>query len=419
MSGLLQALDPRDLQLVLACGELAAARGFRAFLVGGAVRDLLLGRPSPDVDVLVEGDAIAVAQDVARQCAGEVLRHHAFQTATVTLDDGRRVDFATARSETYSKPGILPEVTPGTLEQDLVRRDFTINTLAVALHPDAVGELFDPCGGEADLHAGCIRFLHEQSFSDDPTRLLRALRFALRMDYEIEPRTAAGIRDAAQGCFLAEVTGDRLRREVVKLLAEQPLSGPTALDHWHLLDSIFPGLRVDAARLRLLVELADSVADQPGEVVAWLVLSTMAADLAPQERWDLVRRLKLSREAQRVVVDSGESWRLALEQLEALPADAPPSAVTDALDDLSAEVVMVGAAGMPESPLREAVAVYLRRDRHVVPVLDGDAILALGCADGPAVGEVLRSLRRARIDGVVTDTEGERALAQSLVQKPN
>jgi len=343
------------------------------------------------VDILVVGDAIAVAQDLARQHDGEVQRHHVFQTATVTLGSGRRVDFATARSETYSKPGVLPEVIPGTLEEDLARRDFTINTMALALHPEGVGEVFDPCGGEKDMRAAQVRFLHEQSFSDDPTRLLRALRFSLRLDYEIEPRTADGLRAAAQGEFLREVSGDRLRRELGKLLAEQPVDGPGALREWGLLESVFPGLEVAPDALAALAELA--AADAPGDLEPWMTMAILAVQLGPQERWELVRRLRLPREAQRVVVDSGEQWRSALAVLEGLAGDAPPSAVADMLDSLTVEVIVVGAAGMGESPLRAAVLRYVRHDRHVAPTLDGAAILALGCADGPAVGEVLEASR--------------------------
>ena len=417
MNSLLESLEPAELQLVIECGELAAARGSRSFLVGGAVRDLLLGSASPDVDVLVEGDAIAVAQDLARQHDGALQRHHAFQTATVTLGDGRRIDFASARSETYSKPGVLPEVIPGTLEADLARRDFTINTMALALHPDSAGEMFDPCGGEKDVRDRQLRFLHEQSFSDDPTRLLRALRFALRLGYEIEPRTAAGLRAGAHGGLLREVSGDRLRREFGKLLAEQPVAGPGALQEWDLLNGIFPGLEVAPVRLETLAELA--AADAPGEHGPWMTLATLAAHLAPQERWELVRRLKLPRDARRIVIDSGEPWRLALEDLESLPVEARPSAVADVLDALSVEVILIGVAGMREARQRDAALCYLRQHRHLAPALDGVAILALGCADGPAVGEVLRALRGARIDGVVTDLAGERALAERLVRAPN
>ncbi len=417
MNSLLQSLDPADLQLVLECGELAAARGFRAFLVGGAVRDLVLGLESPDIDVLVVGDAIAVAQDLARQHDGEVLRHHAFQTATVTLRDGRRIDFATARSETYSKPGILPEVTPGTLEQDLERRDFTINTMALALHPDGPGELFDPCEGQEDVRGAQVRFLHEQSFSDDPTRLLRALRFALRLGYRIESRTATGIRAAAQGEFLGDISGARLGREFGKLLSEQPVAGAAALQEWGLLEGVFPGLDVDSGRLTRLAELVESEA--PDELRPWMTLALLAVHLAPQERWDLVRRLNLPREAQRIVVDSGEPWRLALEALNQLSVDAPPSAVADVLDVLSAEVLAVGVSGVKESSQRDAALRYLHEHRQLVPDLDGAAILELGCADGPAVGDVLRALRRARIDGDVTDPASERTLAERLVREAN
>jgi len=133
----------------------------------------------------------------------------------------------------------------------------------------------------------------------------------------------------------------------------------------------------------------------------------------------LVRRLTLPREAQRVVVDSGEPWRLAIEAVGQLPDDGLPSVVADVLDALSAEVITIGVAGVADSPERDAVLRYLHEHRAMTPELDGEAVLALGCADGPAVGDVLRALRRARIDGEVTDLAGERALAERLVGTSN
>jgi tRNA nucleotidyltransferase (CCA-adding enzyme) len=416
MTALLEGLPADDRKLVLACGERAAARDMRAFLVGGAVRDLLLGRSSPDLDILIVGDAIVAAQDLARLHGGEVLRHHAFRTATVLLNAGaRRIDFATARSETYSKPGVLPVVSPGTLEEDLARRDFTINTIALSLHADSLGELTDPFDGQADLAEGQIRFLHEQSFSDDPTRLLRALRFALRLDAEIEPRTARAIRDAARGGFLAGVTGDRVRREFAKLLAEQPVAGPRALAEWGLVDDIFAELEVPIESLERLAAVTAPEDDD----LAWKVLAVMGHTLAPQSRWDLGRRLRLPGRAQRLLVDTGAPWHQALEDLCSLADTAAPSAVADVLDGFDLNALQVGQATLSDSAQRARIAGYVELHRDVKPLLTGADVRRLGGAEGPAVGEVLRQLRRARLDGFVSDKADETAMVKRLLAKAN
>ncbi|NKB89871.1 MAG: hypothetical protein GKS06_16785 [Acidobacteria bacterium] len=409
MKELLGRLDSGDYSLVLRCGEIAAQRGYTPYLVGGVVRDLVLDTPSPDIDIVVDGDAIVVAQDVARALGGEVLRHHAFQTATVTLTDGRRVDFATARSETYPKRGALPSVAEGNIEEDLARRDFTINTMAIAIAPAAVGALVDPHGGREDLAARQIRFLHEQSFSDDPTRLLRALRFALRLDYEIETRTSAGIRVAAQGGFLGDISGDRMRRELEKLLREQPVHGPKALREWQLLDDIFVGLEVDLDALRLL--------SGREEDVAWQVLAVMAVSLAPQERWELGRRLRLPGAAQDIVVDSGVAWDRARAALSRLALDAPRSAIASALDPLSEAVLEVGSATWPEG--RDRVLLYIREDRGVTSELDGNDLLEIGAPSGRSIGAMLQTLRYARIDGAISDRAGEERLVRTMLDGPN
>ncbi|HEY1596999.1 MAG TPA: hypothetical protein VGF74_16495, partial [Thermoleophilaceae bacterium] len=190
-----------------------------AFLVGGAVRDLLLGRPTVDLDVAVEGDARAVARELAGRLAGEAKEHERFGTATVTAGD-LSVDLATTRRETYAEPGALPDVHPAGLTEDLGRRDFTINAMALDLNGGDVGALEDPHGGRADLDAGLIRVLHGGSFVDDPTRLLRALRYEARFGFRMDEQTERLAREAAAGAGFATVSGARVRDELLDLLSE-------------------------------------------------------------------------------------------------------------------------------------------------------------------------------------------------------
>ena len=185
--------------------------------MGGPVRDLLLGRPAVDLDLVMEGDAATLAFEVAKELAGEVVSYRQFGTATVKVDQ-QRLDLVTARRETYLRPGALPKVTPSAIEDDLHRRDFTINAMAIRLSKPSPGQLLDPTGGMEDLERGLIRALHRGSFRDDATRILRAIRYGARLDFCLESDTKEWLLHALEEGILATVSANRLRREVGLIL---------------------------------------------------------------------------------------------------------------------------------------------------------------------------------------------------------
>jgi tRNA nucleotidyltransferase (CCA-adding enzyme) len=189
------------------------------YLVGGAVRDLLLGQPVVDVDLAVEGDGPRTARELAVRLDGDALPHERFGTASVRAGT-LAFDIAATRSETYPEPGALPVTSAAGLDEDLGRRDFAINAMAAALQGDELGHLHDPHGGSADLDARVVRVLHDRSFIDDPTRLLRAVRYEVRLDFKMDEPTAELAREAARRNALATVSGPRIRDELLDLLAE-------------------------------------------------------------------------------------------------------------------------------------------------------------------------------------------------------
>ena len=194
------------------------------YLVGGTVRDILLGERNFDVDVVVEGDAIELARAVAGELDGRVRAHKKFGTAVVLYGDDERLDLVTARSETYHAPAALPTVSPGTIEEDLHRRDFTINAMAVSLKGENLGELVDPFEGRADLGAERIRVLHDRSFIDDPTRILRAIRYEDRYGFRMDEHTVELARDCIATGHVGDLSGARLRDELMALLEEGDVS---------------------------------------------------------------------------------------------------------------------------------------------------------------------------------------------------
>jgi tRNA nucleotidyltransferase (CCA-adding enzyme) len=186
-----------------------------AYLVGGAVRDLLLDAKTRDIDIAVEGDARSAARAVADRLGGQVRGYERFGTADVLMPDNTIYHLATTREETYDAPGALPTVTPASLAEDLRRRDFTVNTLAVGLTGDDLGHLYDPFGGLADLESKAIRVLHDRSFLDDPTRLLRAVRYATRLEFGLDPETERLAREAVAADALSTVSGKRIRADLM------------------------------------------------------------------------------------------------------------------------------------------------------------------------------------------------------------
>jgi tRNA nucleotidyltransferase (CCA-adding enzyme) len=345
--------------------ELAAVREAATepvYLVGGAVRDLLLGRGRADIDLVVEGDAA----ELAARLGADVVSHERFATAKVGLD-GHEVDVAAARSEAYPRPGALPVVEPAAgVEADLARRDFTINAMAIPLHGEP--RLIDPYRGEADLATGSIRVLHPRSFRDDPTRALRAARYASRFGFELEPGTEALMREAD----LSTVSTDRRDAELLRLAAEDEAPrGLALLAEWGLVE-------LPDGRVELAARVADLIASEP-----W-------RDEAPRDR-------TLLRAALGPV--GGE-----LELAGARP-DRPSRAVELAAGRDPVELVLARALGA------EWLDRYLAEWREVGLEIDGDDLIAAGVSQGPAVGRGLKEALRRKLDGEISGREGELAAA--------
>ncbi|MDX1390138.1 MAG: CBS domain-containing protein, partial [Acidobacteriota bacterium] len=280
LSGMLTRRLPGDtVALLRAVGETADEDGSAAYLVGGVVRDLMLRHPIRDLDVVVEGDAGRVARLLGERLDAEIHVHDAFQTAVLFTAAGRRLDLATARTEHYPSPAALPEVVPGVLRQDLYRRDFTINTLAVRLNPRDFGRLLDYFHGRRDLQAGKIRVLHGLSFIEDPTRAYRAVRFAVRLGFEISRESEHLVRVALRERVFDRLSPERLRREVERIFSEKPLVRAVHLLQQHgLLAVLHPGLRPTRTTYKRLERAEEALGwyrllyrDEDDEIEGWVV----------------------------------------------------------------------------------------------------------------------------------------------------
>ena len=378
--------------------------GLPVYLVGGPVRDAVLGAPVKDLDFVLLGDAPSLAEELARELGGEVTAHPRFGTATVDVE-GDRVDLVTARKESYPYPGSLPEVSAGGLEDDLARRDFSINAMALPLSEDSP-EVIDPHGGIRDLEGRSVRILHPGSFTDDPTRMLRAVRYQQRLGFGIADSTLSKLKGSLAEGHVKAVTGDRWRQELQKIF-EEDRATEMLLRAMELgvLAAVHPALS-DGQGLNRLAGESNLV---PSDYLAALTVSLTAADGDA-----VIRRLNLPAAWARVVRDT-----IALgEMAPALSGPSvSPSAVCRALDGLDHAAIAASARTF-EDPLGAGrLRQYLEEWRLVATALTGADLLAMGVPSGPKIGQVLRELNSAKLDGLTGSEKEERALVNQIISR--
>lgn len=408
---------PRNVMEVLErAGQLADEKQTRVYLVGGFVRDLLLYEPNYDVDLLVEGDGIAFARSLGKRLLGKVAHHDKFMTAVVSLPGGFKLDVASARAEYYDEPGALPIVQMASVKEDLARRDFTINAMAVSLNQESFGNLVDYYGGREDLASGVVRVLHSLSFVEDPTRILRAIRFEQRLGFRMDPHTEQLIVHAQEEDLLARLSGPRVRDELILILSERnPVPAIHRMAHLDVLRFVDPALHFDEARLAELgivstvVEIWERRMEAPLED-RWLVyLLPLVKGVEETAVLHMAARLSMSRRAVVVLAQLGR----ALQTLETLSNIDRPSEITLLLERFDLLTVLyLEALNRQNSRKSDKIERYLYEWRHIRGEVTGEELLALGLPEGPEVGDLLDRLRAARLDGEAADKDAELELAR-------
>jgi len=399
-----QRLSPEVREVLRTVSLAAAEQRYGIYLVGGVVRDLLLGRDNFDLDLVVEGDAIVLADRLADILQGKVTVHTRFRTATVKWD-GRSVDLATARSETYARPGALPAVKRADIETDLRRRDFTVNSMAVDLSAGNRGRLLDPHNGREDLEQGRIRILHEKSFIDDATRIWRAVRYEQRLDFRIEPATLGLLKQHIS--MLDTISGDRIRHELELVLAEQqPEKGLRRAAELGVLQKIHPALRGDD-RLAETFRLAREEIG-PDKPSLGLYLALLVYGLNDEETEEFVSSLSLRKQQSRIISDT----TVLKSRLQILAdAAARPGDIYTCLHDLSPVAVTAVSIAADGPPEKRNIRRYLDELRHVRTALSGRDLRRMGFPPGPRINDVLHRLLLARLNGQVTNRQGETEMA--------
>jgi len=443
-SRLEKILPPAQVILIKLVSQIALENRLALYIVGGFVRDLLLEKPSMDFDLVVEGDAIALAKALRSRFGGRVTKHDRFRTAKWFIDKHHprllqeyqkffeggeatsileeipaTLDFVTARTEFYTYPTALPMVEPSSIKLDLHRRDFTINTLAIRLDGTHYGELHDYWGGLSDLRRGLIRVLHSLSFVDDPTRILRAIRFEQRFHFRIEERTLQLIFDARN--LLSRVSGDRIRHELdLMFVEEQVLAMLDRLQELGIFEYIHPELRWDAwirersRRLWLIdprefgidLESVDAVVRRD------LFYLLLLCRLDEKSLHTIVERLKLPSALRKKIRDANRLWAIKdqFSQMDQLTAVAQFDGV---------DPVVAYGLGLLEDEGSKMVALirfYFTKWIKTKCYTDGRLLKQMGISPGPLYRQILNELKLAWIEGRIKSEQEEMELLSEMIK---
>ncbi len=402
-------LIPFEKQTLLSSiADQAASLGMPCYLVGGFVRDLLLNKPVNDLDIIVAGDAIKLGKALVKKFDGKLTQHKKFHTAiwhmTPDTSTPDTIDLITARSETYEHPGALPTIKPSTIEDDLRRRDFTINAMAIRLGGDHFGELFDPLGGQNDLEQKLIRVLHPRSFIDDPTRLFRALRYEQRYAFNLEPVTF-NLINLESLAVLSKLSGERIRHELDLIFDEENagkmISRVVNLKVSNVVHSALPPFNLSYSDFLEMDPALDIPASRTTiGYMLWLM------DLSEDEILSIAKRLDFTSNLTHSV------W--AVSQLKkSLPflVNSKPSIWAFALEKLPLLSIYVVYLVTRENALLDYLSIW----RHIKPHTTGDDLKARGLQPGPRFGEILSQLRAAWLDGVVKDKDQENEFLNTIL----
>ncbi|MCU0587157.1 MAG: CBS domain-containing protein [Syntrophobacteraceae bacterium] len=403
------------IQILRDVGQLARDLQFKAYAVGGFVRDLLLRRANLDIDIVVEGDGIEFAKAFAAIRDVKVRSHKKFNTAVLIFPDGLRVDVATARYEYYQYPAALPVVEFGSLKMDLYRRDFTINTLAVDLSPENFGQLIDFFGGQRDIKEKAIRVLHNLSLVEDPTRILRAIRFEQRFGFRIGKQTASLIRSAVRMGLIEKLGGYRLFHEIQLILKEDdPLPAVRRMAELGVLSVLSDAVRLEARLEAVFGRLKESMLwyglsflEEPLERW-WAYFLALFVGLPAEELSNVATRLDLNDALRGRLLWGTRQVDQVLWGFFQLP-EYRPSDIYRALQPFRPEELLYMMAKTQRDEVRRAISHYFHRYRHVTTDLRGRDLKDMGIPPGSVYREILDDLLDARLNGEIKNRQEELA----------
>jgi tRNA nucleotidyltransferase (CCA-adding enzyme) len=409
-----EILDARTLRILKTAGKVAEESGDRAYFVGGLVRDLILRRKNLDVDLVVEGDAIEFARKLSRRLKARIRAHRKFQTAVIILPDGFKLDVASARTEYYSSPGEYPMVERGSIKLDLYRRDFSINALAVKLNPETFGQVVDHFNGLKDLKDRNIRILHNLSFVDDPTRIIRAVRFEQKFDFKIGKHTEYLLKGAIKRGYLRQAQGPRVLNEIMIILrGDNPIHGFDRMEELGILTSLHPSLAFNK-KIR-------NIFGQVEKINSWFQLLFLDEDpdvgqiyfnalmlmKGSEVREQILELFHLNVHQKRTYRERWEKTSSMMKEL-ARTDEKSLSWIAKLLGGVEIEDLLTVMSLTKREDTVKAISVYLSRLRFIKRELGGQELKEMGYSSGPVFREIMQAVQDARVDGTVNSLVEER-----------
>ena len=422
MKEYLKKLSKEIKDLICLTGYIADKNNMRVYLVGGFVRDLILEVDNFDLDIVIKGDGIKFAEKLSAHLGAKLIRHKRFGTATITVKPHLKLDIASARSETYPRPASLPVVKLGTLKDDLFRRDFTVNAMAISINHSDFGTLVDYFSGKSDLSAGKIRVLHDLSFIDDPTRILRGIRFEQRYDFKIEPHTLNLLKDAVKQKIVEKVNPQRTRDELILMFKEEdPAKEIKRLNKLVGFDFISSKISVSLRTYNLL----DFVQKEIGwfkeayprhrRLDIWLIYFMALIDkLSVIEAQGLCKKFALNKGEQiRIISFKNIEAKLSLSLNK---KGLLSSEIFYMLEPLSYEVIILLLAKYKTSNLLKNIKVFFDVLNGMRILTSGHDLRRLGVAPGPGYQKLFTEVLEAKLDGKVSTKAQELKLIRKLIK---
>ncbi|MBI5745866.1 MAG: CBS domain-containing protein [Nitrospirae bacterium] len=405
-------------EMLRGLGSVADEMDVSAYVVGGFVRDLLMGQTNLDLDIVIEGDGIAFANTFAERHSARIKSHHRFGTAVIVFQDGFKLDVATARMEYYEYPTALPTVERASIKKDLYRRDFTINTLAIKLNKRNYGNLTDFFGGQRDIKEKTIKVLHNLSFIEDPTRVFRAIRFEQRFNFRIGKYTQNLIKSAVKMELFHRLSGHRLFDELVLIFSEpDPIRAVRRMNEFDLIKFIHPRIRLTTYIEALFSNINDVIAwhkllylDKP--VINWQVyFMGLLDELGKEYIVEVCRRLTIPGQfEEKIIYGRDEIKRISIKLYR--QKNIRPSEIYHLLKPVSIELLILMMAKAKEDKVKKAISLYLANLQGIKTSITGSDLKRIGLAPGPLFKEIMGKVLDARLDGDVRSREEELSLAK-------
>jgi tRNA nucleotidyltransferase (CCA-adding enzyme) len=431
-----EELPPKLSRRIREIGALGEGTGMSVFLVGGLVRDMFMRRKNYDLDIVVEGDAIKFGKTLAERVGASLVAHKKFGTCTLVepwpkwlgppLEDDNKfkTDIATARKEVYEKPASLPTVKFSSLRDDLYRRDFTVNAMAVGISGDNYGLFIDFFGGMKDLEKGIIRALHDRSFIDDPTRIFRAVRFEQRFGFKIENHTEYLITHAVKQEMFRHTENQRIREELVLILKERdPEKAVLRMKELHELRFIHPSMKLKGdvskkfKKIRRQTEWYYSRARGKRKLDVWVMyLMVMLEALDPKEVEEVLGKFVFTRSVSLRLRGYRERTGDVIRKLSS-PDRIKPSRVFDLLETLSHEAILYALSRTPSPRARRRIHKFLAEYNGIKLKIKGEDLIREGVSPGPRYKKILRLVLKKKLDGRLPTKKDEMKFLRELLRK--